>query len=393
MSDLRLKVERALDKSCPFGEDVDISTFENSHGNLKDANEDDMNRMKDVGIEEDLGTKAGSFIQFDQRVLQAISTIEGLTVMSLKDARKKGMVDDLEWKLVSPDKDKYTAYVYLNDSDGYFIHVTGKVKLPFQSCLFHATQSGIQHVHNIIKLEKGASLDLVTGCVSGRAVERGLHLAVSEVFVGKNADLNHTMLHEWGDELYVRPRSATVVEEGGNYINNYISLHQVRSVQMYPSVRLIGKEATTQLNSILISPRGSDLDVGGEVILEGEGSRAEVVSRTVTTGGRSIARGRLIGKAPKISAHLECNGIFLSSDGLLHAIPELVSEYKDVDMSHEASVGRVAQDQVEYLMTRGLNELQAISTIIRGFLQPSIEGLPERIVEQVKMIMESEDGL
>jgi hypothetical protein len=255
------------------------------------------------------------------------------------------------------------------------------------------TQKGVQYVHNIIKLEDKASLDMITGCTSGKKIEKGLHIGITEIFIGKDATLNYTMLHEWGDELYVRPRTGVVIDEGGNYTTNYISLHKVRSVQMYPKVVLKGKGATTQMNSIIIAPEGSELDVGGEVILEGEGSKAEIISRTVSSGGRSIARGRLWGKASKIAAHLECNGIFLSDEGLIHAVPELASEKQDVDMSHEASVGRVAKEQVEYLMTRGLTEQEATSLIIRGFLQPSIKGLPKKIMEQVNTILESEEGL
>jgi hypothetical protein len=267
------------------------------------------------------------------------------------------------------------------------------VKFPFQSCLFLATLGGIQHVHNVIKVEDGASLNMITGCMSGRSVGRGLHLGVTEIYIKKNAELNHTMLHEWGEDLHIRPRSVTVVEEGGNYVSNYISLHQVGSVQMNPLVRLIGREATAQLNSIIIAPSGSNLDIGGEIMLEGIGSRAEIVSRAVTSGGTSVTRGRLMGDAPKIAAHLECNGIFLTSDGHLDAIPELASNHKDVDMSHEASIGRVSQEQVEYLMTRGLTEDQAISIINHGFLQPSIDGLPDSAMDKVNMILESEGEL
>lgn len=393
MSDLQVILEETLKKPSPYGEDVDIGSFIRSKVRDEDISADDRERMSDVGMEESGSGKSGSFIQYDQRVLESLSKIEGLTVMSIEKAREEGLIEGLEWTLVSPDKDKYTASARLNRPNGYFIHVTGKVPFPFQSCLFMGTQKGVQYVHNIIKLEEGASLDMITGCTTGKKIEKGLHIGITEIFIGKDATLNYTMLHEWGDELYVRPRTGVVIEDRGNYTSNYISLHKVRSVQMYPKVVLKGSKASTQMNSIIIAPEGSELDVGGEVILEGEGSNAEIISRTVSSGGRSIARGRLWGKASKIAAHLECNGIFLSEDGLIHAVPELASEKQDVDMSHEASVGKVAMEQVEYLMTRGLTEQEATSLIIRGFLQPTIKGLPERIMEQVNRILESDEGL
>lgn len=388
------RARESLDKRSPYGEDVDIGSFKGAYRkDIEELSETDRERMEGVGTTIDKGDKSGSFIQYDQRIMEALSRIDGLEVMSIKDARKKGLLEELEWNLVAPDKDKYTASAYLNDTNGQFIRVTGNVKQPFQSCLFMGSDDEVQYVHNIIVMEPGSSMEMITGCTTGKDVLKGLHIGITEIYIREGADLSYTMLHEWGENLFVRPRTGVRVEKGGNYTSNYISLHDVKSVQMYPKIILDGEEATTQLNSIVLAPENSELDIGGAVELKGRNSKAEIISRTVSSGGRSIARGQLFGKADGIAAHLECNGIMLTEEGLIHAVPELASEKMDVDMSHEASVGRIAKDQVEYMMSRGVTEEEATSIIIRGFLAPTTKGLPQRIKNQVDDILRSREGL
>ena len=202
------------------------------------------------------------------------------------------------------------------------------------------------------------------------------------------------MVHNWAENIHVRPRSAIVVEEGGVYLSNYIILKPVKSVQMYPSVRLVGEGAVARLNSVVVAHPGSELDLGGKVVLEAPHTKAEVIARTVTTGGTAIARGHLIGKVPQVKAHLECRGLILAKKGIMYAVPELTGEAAGVEMSHEAAVGRIAQEEIEYLMARGLTEDEAASTIVRGFLNIEIEGLPQALKDDIeRTIQETEKGL
>jgi Fe-S cluster assembly scaffold protein SufB len=212
--------------------------------------------------------------------------------------------------------------------------------------------------------------------------------------VRQGGRLTFTMIHNWAEDIHVRPRTGVVVEEGGYYIANYILLKPVKTVQMYPTVTLAGVGAVTRLNSIIIAHPGSELDVGGRVVLQAPHTRAEVIARSITTGGNSIARGHLVGLAPDIKAHLECRGLILSPKGIIYAIPELEGHVSGVDMSHEAAVGRIAQEEIEYLMARGLDEDEAVSTIVRGFLSVKIEGLPPALEEELETaIQETGKGM
>jgi hypothetical protein len=117
-----------------------------------------------------------------------------------------------------------------------------------------------------------------------------------------------------------------------------------------------------------------------------------VVSRTISGGGVVIARGELIGKKKDIKAHLECSGMLLNDQGKIQAIPILEARHPDVDMSHEASVGKIAEEEIYYLMTRGIAEEEAVSLIVRGFLDTKILGLPEYLEKEVEKTINMLEG-
>jgi hypothetical protein len=201
------------------------------------------------------------------------------------------------------------------------------------------------------------------------------------------------MIHDWGAKVNVRPRTMVHVEEGGVFVSNYISMKPVGSLQMFPTTRLAGRGAVARFNSVLVAGAGTKLDVGSKVILDAPHTRAEIISRAITTGGTIIARGELVGNAPEIKAHLECKGLILKK-GLMHAIPELSGAIPGVEMSHEAAVGKIDQREIEYLMARGINEEEAVSTIVRGFLNVDIEGLPLQLKEKIDhIISETQEDL
>ena len=151
---------------------------------------------------------------------------------------------------------------------------------------------------------------------------------------------------------------------------------------MYPTTHLVGKGAVSRFYSLLVGSAGSELDVGGRIFLKEQDTRAEIVARAISNGGRIISRGDLIGEVKGIKAHLECRGLILKG-GIIHAIPELQGKVEGVEMSHEAAVGKIAQEEILYLMSRGLTEDEATATIVRGFLNVDIPGLPAPLKAEI----------
>jgi hypothetical protein len=334
--------------------------------------------------------RAASFLQVNHHISHCNPGREGVEVMATREALERfDGLSEYWWRAVPVDADKYTARAALGFDNGYFIRARpgASSRVPVQACMFMSSEKVLQNVHNIIVVEEGADLKIISGCATSSRLKSGLHLGITEFYVKKNARLTFTMIHNWAEDVVTRPRSIAHVAEGGVFVSNYICLKKVRDLQMYPSARLQGPGATARFNSVVAAPAGAHLDLGSRVELSHPGCRAEIISRTVSFGGDIIARGHLLGCDPEIKAHLECHGLMLSERGLIHAVPELEGRVAGVEMSHEAAVGRIAPEEVEYLMARGLTEDEAVSTIVRGFLNVAIEGLPASLQKDLDDLM------
>jgi len=382
--------------------DPDLKQYKPSSGDhayiedLQLADKDDSQRWINVGVDISEHNRAATFIQKDSSVIHSRASAEGVEMLSISHALEKyDWLHGYMWQHLSPDKDAYTAEATQMPYNGYFIHAKAgaKIEQPIQSCLYMAEDGAVQNVHNIVIAEENSEMHIITGCATASHAMSGLHLGVSEFYVKKGAVVHFTMIHDWGEEVNVRPRTAIYVEEGGVIVSNYISLRPVGSLEMNPLTLLDGPGAVARFNSILVATHGSWLDVGSRVMLNHPDTRAEIISRGITAGGTIIARGELIGKVAGCKGHLECKGLILK-DGLMHAIPELQGYVPGVDMSHEAAVGKIDQREIEYLMARGLDEDEAVSTIVRGFLNVNIEGLPPALAAEIdKAVTETQQDM
>lgn len=392
------KAKKAKGKIALYGTDVNLESYESEarpHEAVERAEELPSEVKKaalDVGVKLD-AEASGAYVQMDQTPVVAKSLYEGVEILDMATALKKyDGLKDYWWKLVAPDADKYTADVAASPPAGYFIRAKKGMKtvFPVKSCLYLGSTNLNQRVHNVIIAEEGSELHVITGCTTPAHVQRGLHIGVSEFFIQKNAKISFTMIHSWGKEVEVRPRTGITIAEGGSLSNNYILLRPVKTIQTFPTATLAGRGAVASFNTVIYSTMGN-IDVGSNVNLNAPDTSAESISRVVSVGGEVIARGRMTGTVPGARAHLECVGLLLSDKGRIYSIPELDGRSRDLDMSHEAAVGRISEEELEYLMARGLTSEQATSVIVRGFLDVEIKGLPEELKQEIKNITQRED--
>jgi uncharacterized protein len=352
-----------------------------------------MKEAAESGIDDE-SKRSATFFQTDHG--DAYSSVPDkykgkLEIMDIRDAlRKYKWLKDYMWKLVDKEKDEFTKDANEELGGGYFIRIFKgqEVTIPLQSCLMITKEGFRQNVHNIIISEEGSKAHIIGGCISTHDVNAGRHVGVSEFFIGKDATMNFTMVHTWSKETLVRPRSGAVVEENGTFVSNYICVKPVKDLQMYPVAHLKGKNSTARFSSLLYSQADSVQDTGSKVILDGEGSRAEIISRVIAKdSARIMSRGMLVANTPSAKGHLECSGLLLSENASISAVPELVAN-KAADLSHEAAVGKIADKELTYLMARGLSREEATSVIIRGFLDTKILGLPDSLQRYMDMLME-----
>ncbi len=390
--------EKALDKKPALGEDIDLAKYSSAaeehsyHEKPSQLPAEDKAQFMKVGVTlDDASQRSGTFVQMDRSVVHSSASQEGVEVLAITKALEKyDWLQDYWWQAVSVDQDKFTAHAEIDLQNGYFIRALpgAKVVYPVQACLYIAHKNLAQKVHNIVIAEEGSELHIITGCATHPMNASGLHIGISEFYIKRGAKVTFTMIHNWAPEVEVRPRSGAIIEEGGVLLSNYVSMKPVRSLQMYPVARCVGEGAIVRFNTILVAPPGTHLDTGSRVLLNARGSRAEIVARTITTGGTIISRGHIAGSAPEVKGHLECRGLILSERGTIHAIPELKGEVAGIDLSHEAAVGKIAEEEVEYLMSRGLGRDEATAMIVRGFLHVDIEGLPPELAEELKRAVE-----
>jgi Fe-S cluster assembly scaffold protein SufB len=202
------------------------------------------------------------------------------------------------------------------------------------------------------------------------------------------------MVHNWAEEVEVRPRSVAHVAEGGTFISNYICLKPVKLLQLYPTAHLNGRGGRVVSNSVVYGKKDSVIDIGFRALLQAEGTSAETIARAVAADrARIIARGHMVGERPDIKAHLECRGLVLSPTAAIHAIPELEAKRENLEMSHEAAVGKIAEKEILYLMSRGLSADEATAAIIRGFLKVDLVGLPDKLKKEIDKLMAMELAL
>ncbi|HTY81358.1 MAG TPA: SufD family Fe-S cluster assembly protein [Dehalococcoidales bacterium] len=395
------KARAAVDKKAALGEDIDLKKYtseEEEYAYRKNPSELPSavkERVLTAGVMlEDMSQRSGTYFQMDNIPVHHSTAQEGLEVMPVSMALEKyDWMPDYWWKAVAVDQDKYTANVELHNFDGYFIRsLPGqKTVFPVQACLYLAREKMIQNVHNIIIAEENSELHIITGCTAAVREEFGLHLGVSEFFIKKGAKVTFTMIHSWNPDTAVRPRTGAIIEDNALFMSNYLLMKPVKSIQLYPSARCIGENATVRFNSVLVALPGSSIDAGSRVFLNAKGAKTEIISRAITTGGDIAARGYIEGNAKDVKGHLECRGLILSEKGNIYAVPELKGTLAGIDLSHEAAVGKINEEEVEYLMARGLTRTEATATIVRGFLRVDIQGLPPLLNTELKKAVDASE--
>jgi len=391
---IRRTAEKYRDVPAPHGEDIDLSKYKIEESrieidSLEDLDEEERAKLESIGIDIEEKSTAGSYLQINNDVVYTRSKSK-VEVIPISDALKKYDLGDYFWSIVEI-KDKYTARVALERTGGFFIRVPKGVKetMPLQTCLLIGKENASQNVHNIVIVEEGAELNIITGCATSPHVKSGLHVAVSEFYIKKDGKLTYTMIHDWGENVHVRPRTGVYIEDNGVFINNYVVITPVKSIQSYPTVYCAGENSKATLQTIVYGRKEAKIDLGSKVVLSGRGSRADIISRSIADDNSEVvARGRLVGEGEDIKGHLECKGLIISDSARLYAVPELDARRSNIDLSHEAAVGRIAEEQLIYLMSRGLTEEEAVSLIIKGFLSMDLSGLPPTLAKAVERIMD-----
>lgn len=394
------RAEKSKNKKAAIGDDVDLTEFEKRDvedfegiDSLEDLKKQDQKTLTTVGVETSEEGRSASFLQMDQSQIFCNNPDDSsIELMGTAQALEKyDWLPNYMWNAVQVDADKYTANTELGPTSGYFIRSKPNTKevFPVQACMFIGDQNVQQTAHNIIIAEENSELHIITGCSTGESVTDAAHIGVSEFYLKKGAKITFTMIHNWAENVQVRPRTGIIMEDNSTYISNYILTKPVKSIQAYPTAYCNGDNTKVLFQSILAGKKDSKIDQGSRSILRGQNSNAEMITRAISEDQSQIyTRGDLQGLSPKVKGHLECMGLVLSDESAIHSIPELTGASTNMELSHEAAVGKIAEEEIQYLMARGLTEEQAASMIVRGFLDMDITGLPDKLAEETQKVID-----
>ncbi|MHA1731414.1 MAG: SufB/SufD family protein [Promethearchaeota archaeon] len=392
------KAKEALGKQARLGEDADVesvpedTTEKEKWTNLAEVPDELKDHLAEVGVDTTGKERSGTYIQQGNEVSFCGYEGEGVELLPIYDAMQKyPWLEDYYWKAVPVDLDKYTAETELASRlMGYFIRAKAGVKevFPLQSCLFINLENTKQVVHNIVIAEEGSELNIITGCATEHGVKRAVHLGVSEFYVKEGAKVSFTMIHNWSEETDVRPRTGIILEKDATFNSNYVVLSATKSLQSNPKAMLNGDNSSVYFQTLLYAKGRSSFDLGSVAQLNGRNTKAEIVSRVIAVDEASVvSRGLIEGNGEGCKGHLACQGLLMSPKARILAVPQLDAKYPNVSLTHEAAVGRIAEEQILYLMSRGLSKDEATSMIVRGFLEADTSRLPHALAEETKRLI------
>lgn len=279
-------------------------------------------------------------------------------------------------------------------SGGTFIYVPKGVKVeePLQAYFRMNRSSSGQFEHTLVIADEGAEVTYIEGCSAPRYNASSLHAGCVELFVHKNAKIKYISIENWSHNTYNLNTKRAIVHEAGEV--NWVSGNMGSGVTMlYPSSVLIGKGAKSDNLGVVIAGENQVQDTGAKAIHLAPETTSTIRSKSISKdGGIGNYRGliKVSDKAPGSSASLVCDSLLLDSESEANTFPTVMNKQDDVTISHEATIGRIGEEELFYLESRGLNRDDAIRMVINGFVEPITKALPLEYAVEFNRLIELE---
>ena len=413
MLDFRLKALKIFeDKPTPtWGGDLSHINYDDIYYYLKPTLkegktwEDVPSEIKDtfdrLGIPEaEKKHLAGVKAQFDSEVVYGSLLTEleeeGVIFMGTDEALKKHpeFFEEYFGKLIPPTDNKFAALNSAVWSGGSFVYIPKgvKVKRPLQAYFrINAINMG-QFERTLIIADEGSEAHYVEGCTAPVYSADSLHAAVVEVIVKKGARFRYTTIQNWSHDVYNLVTKRARVDEDGvmEWIDGNLGS---RLTMKYPSCYLVGNRAHGELLSIAYASEGMHQDAGGKMIHIAPNTTSKIISKSVSVrGGRSSYRGMVTvtPSANNSKSRVECDALILDGKSRTDTYPVMKIDNPTANIEHEATVSKVGEEKMFYLMSRGLTEEEAMSMVVSGFIEPIVKELPLEYAVELNRLIELE---
>ena len=301
------------------------------------------------------------------------------------------MVREHFMKLVPPTDHKFAALHGAVWSGGSFVYVPKgvSVAIPLQSYFRLNAKGAGQFEHTLIIVEEGADLHFIEGCSAPKYNVANLHAGCVELFIGKGAKLRYSTIENWSKNMYNLNTKRALVAEGGTieWVSGSFGSHVS---YLYPMSVLNGEGARSEFTGVTFAGHGQNLDTGCKVVHNAPKTSSVVNTRSISkSGGISTFRSSVVvtNKAKQAKSSVSCQSLMLDNISRSDTIPAIDVRTADADIGHEAKIGRISDDAVFYLMSRGISEEEARAMIVSGFADNVSKELPlEYAVEMNNLI-------
>ena len=277
-------------------------------------------------------------------------------------------------------------------SGGSFIYVPKgvKVDIPLQAYFRINTENMGQFERTLIIVDEGAYVHYVEGCTAPVYSSDSLHSAVVEIIVKKNARCRYTTIQNWSNNVYNLVTKRAVAQQGATmeWIDGNIGS---KVTMKYPAVWLVGEHAKGETMSVAFAGEGQHQDAGAKMVHAAPNTSSTIISKSVARGGgRTSYRGLIQVNEGSYNAKttVKCDALLIDDISRSDTYPYIDCREDDVSMGHEATVSRISEDQLFYLMQRGLNEDEAAAMIVRGFVEPIARELPMEYAIELNRLIE-----
>ena len=296
--------------------------------------------------------------------------------------------------IVPPNDNKFAALNSAVWSGGSFIYVPKGVhiELPLQAYFRINAENMGQFERTLIIADEGSSVHYVEGCTAPTYSSDSLHAAVVEIVVKKGARVQYTTIQNWSNNVYNLVTKRAVAEENATMFWLDCNLGSKLTMK-YPAVILKGKGAKAEVLSVAYAGKNQHQDAGAKVIHMAPDTSSLITSKSISkNGGRTSYRGlvRVAKGAKNVKIKVSCDALLMDKNSRSDTYPLMDIQERDVAIAHEATVSKIGEEQLFYLMSRGLSEEEASTMIVNGFLDPVVKALPMEYAIEMNRLMELE---
>ncbi|TML62923.1 MAG: Fe-S cluster assembly protein SufB [Actinobacteria bacterium] len=294
--------------------------------------------------------------------------------------------------IIPPNDNKFAALNSAVWSGGSFIYVPPgvEVPMPLQAYFRINAENMGQFERTLIIADEGAKVHYIEGCSAPVYTSDSLHSAVVELVAKPGARITYTTIQNWSANVYnlVTKRARAEAESRVEWIDGNIGS---RLTMKYPSVYLMGPKASGEVLSVAYAGPGQHQDAGAKMVHAAPETTSQIVSKSISKdGGRTTYRGlvHVDEGCHDVRSHVRCDALILDEESRSDTYPYMEIEEQDARIGHEATVSKVGEDQLFYLMSRGLSEEQAMGMIVNGFIEPITRTLPMEFAVELNRLIE-----